>query len=114
MNTDALLYEVQGLEKELIRLKKSVKTCNERKKKLMNKVIENMKANNEEKHVYNGKTYYVKELKIHSRKADKIKKKDALNVLVDEGVDGIGAEEIYYKLVDALKGPEKTRLILKN
>ena len=113
MNTDALLHEVQGQEKELKRLRKQVKICNNRIKQLMNQVIANMNESNEIEHTYNGQTYYVEEQSVHSRKANDKKLKDTLSVLEEEGVVGEEAQQIYHKIVSALKGPEKVRQIVK-
>lgn len=113
MNTDALLYEVQGLQKELTRLRSQMKRHNARIKDLMNQVIDNMRANDEVEHTYNGQTYHLKENKVHTRKAAEKKKKDALLVLEEEGIEGPGAEEVYHKLVDAFRGPEKINYVLK-
>lgn len=113
MNTDALLYEVQSLKTEIDRLKKDMKRHNTRIKNLMDQVIENMLANDEHEHTFNGKTYKLNENTIHTRKTDDKKKKDALLVLEEEGIEGPGAEQVYNKIVDAFKGPEKTRYVLK-
>jgi len=114
MNTDALLYEVQGLEKELARLKASTKICKNRIDTLMSQVVQNMRTNGIEKYTYNGQTYNLKEHKIHTRKKDVEKKKDAITVLQeDAGIEGQGAEEVYNKLVNALRGPEKVSYVLK-
>ena len=109
MNTDALLYEVQGQEKELKRLKGRVKTCNERIKDLMSQVYENMRQAGEEDHVYNGQTYHIEEKTVKTRKGDTKKRQDVLTVLNDEGIEGPDAEEIYEKVLGAMHGPETVR-----
>lgn len=113
MDTASILYEIDGIEKELARLRKRVKSLNTRKKQLMDQVITNMKDSGETEVTIRGKKYYLEERARHGRKTDKKRKEDALHVLQEEGFQGHEAEEMYDKLTDALRGPEQTIYTLR-
>ena len=112
MDTGSLLYEIDNIDVEVSRLRKEMKKLNDRKKELMTQAIENMKNNGEETITHRGKTYVLQERLKHTRKPDKKKKEDAMLILQDEGFHGTEAEEMYNKITDALKGPEKTTYTL--
>ena len=106
MDTGSLLYEVDGIDKELARLRAKVRELNKRKKDLMVQAVENMKKSGETSIVHRDKTYFLEERQRHGRKTDKKKREDALVILADEGFHGDEANEMYEKLTGALRGPE--------
>ncbi len=100
MDTGSILYEVEGIDKELARLRKEVRELNNRKKDLLTQAVNNMKDSGDTQISHRGKTYILEERSRHARKNDKKKREDALTILNDEAV------EMYVKLTDALRGPE--------
>jgi len=113
MDTGSILYEIDGIDKELVRLRKKVRELNDRKKSLMTQAITNMQDSGETSIVHRGKTYKLEERQRHTRKTDRKKKEDALLVLADEGFHGVEAEEMFDKLTGALRGPETINYTLK-
>lgn len=113
MDTGSLLYEIENIEKELVRLRTSVKELNSRKKDLERQIIEIMQDTDEQSITHNGKTYTLEETQHRGRKADKKKREDALAILAAEGYHGEEAEEMYNKLTSALRGPENITFKLK-
>ena len=106
MDFGSILYEIDGIDKELARLRKKTSELNKRKKDLMTQAIEDMKESGETSVVHKGKTYTLEERPKHGRKTDKKKREDTLSILADEGFNGEEAEEMYNKLTGAMKGPE--------
>jgi len=114
MDTNSILYEVENLDKELLYLRNKISLLNKRKKKLLEDVITNMQELGEESFNYKGKKFNIVEKTKHVRKKNENKKKDTMNILRDEGINGDTAKEIYSKLTDALKGPVKIVYTLKH
>lgn len=113
MDIGSLLYEIDGITKELVRIRKTTKDLNTRKKNLTNQIISIMKDNGDDTLVHNGKTFELREIQRYGRKSDKKRHEDAIVVLQDEGINGDQAEDIYRKLSGVLKGPEITTFTLK-
>ena len=113
MDTGSILYEVEGIDKELARLRKEVRELNNRKKDLLTQAVNNMKDSGDTQISHRGKTYILEERSRHARKNDKKKREDTLTILNDEGFHGNEADEVYVKLTDALRGPETFIYTLK-
>ena len=113
MNTGALLYEIQNIDKELVRLRKRTRELNQRKKNLLNQAVDIMIESGETSFTYQGKTYKLEEHKRHTRKNEKKKHADTLDILNTEGFHGEEAEEMYEKLSSAYRGPEVVSYKLK-
>ena len=113
MDIGSILYEVDGIDKELARLRKQVTELGKRKKDLMSQAINILHESGETSITHQGKKYVLEERQRHSRKTDKKKREDALSVLADEGFHGEEAEEMYGKLAGALQGPETVIYTLK-
>ncbi len=113
MDTGSILYEVDGIDKELARLRGKVRELNKRKKDLMDQAIDNMKDSGDTSIIHRGKTYVLEERPRHGRKTDKKKRDDALVILADEGFHGEEADEMYSKLTGALRGPETVTYALR-
>lgn len=112
MDSESLLYEIDNIDIEISRLRKNLKTLNERKKELTTQVIDNIQNSGQDTIIHGGKKYVLQKRQKHTRKPDKKKKEDTMLILQDEGFNGIEAEEMYNKITNALKGPEKTHLTL--
>ncbi len=113
MNTGGFLYEVQNIDKELVRLRKRIRELNQRKKHLLNQIIDTMKEYGETNFIYQGKTYKLEEHKHRIRKNEKQKHQDTLDILNAEGFHKEEAEEMYEKLLDAYRGPESVSYKLR-
>ena len=113
MDTGSILYEIDGIDKELARLRKKVTELNKRKKDLMTQAIDNMHDSGETTITHRGKTYALEEHQRHGRKTDRKKREDVLTVLADEGFHGDEAEEMYNKFTGAMRGPETLSYKLK-
>lgn len=105
---DALLYEIQSIDKELGNLRKTCGNLNKRKKELTDNVISVMKDKNITECEYKGTKYIIKEYKHAIRKGTKKRYEDMLNILNLNGFYGEDAEKIYINIVTASKGPETT------
>ncbi len=113
MDAGSILYEVDGIDKELSRLRKKMNELTKRKKELMVQAIDYMQESGETTIEHRGKTYVLEERSRHVRKNDKKKREDTMLILQEEGFDGVEAEEIYTKITDALRGPETRVYALK-
>jgi hypothetical protein len=113
MDTQACLYEIDGIDTELVRLRKKVKVLNLRKKNLQAIVINNLKESGEEQYVHKGKKYIVEEQTRYSRKNDKKRREAALSVLGEEGIHGAEADDLYSKISSSFIGSEKVCYKLK-
>ncbi len=114
MDTGSILYEIDGIDKELARLRKRMNELNKRKKDLMTQAVEYMKDTGETQITHRGKTYILEERARHIRKNDKKKRDDTLTILNDEGFHGDEADEMYTKITGALRGPEMIIYKLKD
>nr|QBK87237.1 MAG: uncharacterized protein LCMAC201_01390 [Marseillevirus LCMAC201] len=114
MDTGSILYEIEGIDKELARLRKKVRELNKRKKDLLEQAVNNMHESGETQIAHGGKTYILGERSQHVRKNDKKKRQDTLTILNDEGFHGDQADEMYDKITGALRGPETITYTLKN
>lgn len=113
MDIGGILYELDGIEKEIVRLRKKLSGLNSRKKELTTKVIDIMKENGDETTKYNGKTYTLEQKPRHTRKPIKQKMTDVISILEEQGIERHEAEDIYHHITDAMKGPEKVVYTLK-
>ena len=110
MDTSSILYEVENIDKEINRLKVKITGLNTRKKSLMNQAINNIKDSDTD-FFYNGKKISIKEKAVYTRKNEKRKKQDTLNILRDEGISN-NPDDLYNKITYALKGQQKTKISL--
>lgn len=113
MDIGAIFYEIDSIDKELVRLRKKTSELNKRKKALVTNIIESLQDSGENTVTHKGKTYTLEERQRFGRKPDKKKREDALSILADGGFHGEDADEIYNKLTEALKGPEIVSYTLK-
>lgn len=113
MNIGSVLYEIQELDKELKRLRKKTTELNKRKKDLMNKAIESARKTGDTSVTFKGQTYTIEERSRHTRKSNKQKRKDTLNILQENGIEGYEAENMYKAIQGAFRGPEKVIYTLK-
>lgn len=113
MDINANLYEINSIDKELSRLKKQVNDLNKKKKALTQNIINKLIENGEKEIVYKNEKYILEEKQQRSRKNDKKKHNDTIQILNEAGYYGIDAEEIYSKLSDAFQGQGKVIYRLK-
>lgn len=113
MDVGSMLYEIDEIDKELVRLRKVMRELGDRKKQLTTKTIDTLKEKGETEYTHNGKKYMLEERVTHVRKTDKKKRQDAISILQEEGYETHEAEEMYEKITGALKGPETNIVTLK-
>jgi hypothetical protein len=106
MNIGDCLYEIQSIDKELVRLRKKTRELGSRKKNLLNQIVEGMKETGDTEIIHKGKTFTLEEQLRHTRKNDKKRKEDIMELLNGEGFQGTEAEEMYEKISGAMRGPE--------
>lgn len=113
MDIKSFVYEITSIDKELKRMRGKMRELEKKRGALFDKTIALMKERGETQITINGQQYTLEERVVHSRKADKKKKQDAMTLLQEQGIQRYDAEELYSKLDKALKGQEKVTLRLK-
>lgn len=107
------MYEVESINKELARLRKKTRELGARKRGLLDKAADNLIARDETRIEHKGKVYNLVEKKLTTRKSNKDKKADAMNVITHNGFYGRDAEELLDQISAAFKGPEQTRYTIQ-
>lgn len=113
MDISSILYEIDSLDKELVRLRKTVSELNKRKKILTDQAIQILNDSDEKVYTFNGKKYAISEKIKTLRKTKKTVKKDLFALFEEEGITGHDAEEMYNKITNTLKGTETISYSLK-
>lgn len=112
MDIGGILYEIDEIEKELARLRKTSSELSKRRKTLSEKAIELLKESDSRVYIYNGKQYSVSEKIKTLRKNKKVIRKNLIELFQEEGITGIDAEEMYKKVFETIKGDSKTTVSL--
>lgn len=113
MDIAGKLSEISSIEKELKQLRINIKTLNARKKTLITELTEYHKSIGEDSFKYKGKTYYIEQKTISTRKNNKDQIRDASRALEEYGLYGEEARNVINAVKTSLKGPAKIKEVLK-
>lgn len=107
----SIINELTSINKEIKRLRNTIKPLNTRKKKLEQDIITYLDEHEQKGVKYKENAFY-KSLKIkHTSKSQSQKRSDCVSILSTYGLQN--SSVVYEKLLAAMKGEHKEKSILK-
>jgi len=113
MDIGGKLAEITSLEKEIKSLRTRATDLGKRRQTLLTELIEYHKSIEVDSFAYKGKTFYIEQKTISTRKNKVDQKRDAAKALEKFGLFGEEARNVIEEVKSSLKGTPKVKEVLK-